>query len=100
MAPSILGKRTRGTLTKRVTRSFCIDNDENKRPVEEVPESDFEEDSEDEEVTTFSPAVTATPSARRTKVYKLDAIEYRKCPQPPPASSGAVVLILLLTCLL
>lgn len=66
-----------------MTRSGNV-NDENIRPVDEVPESDFEEDSEDEEFTTFSPAVTRTPSARRTKnIYKLEAIEYRKCQQPP-----------------
>lgn len=92
MASSILGKRTRGSLSKRVTRSFLHENDENKRPVEEVPESDFEEEPEDEEVTTFSPAVTRTPSARRTKnIYKLEAIEYRKCPQSPPSSSSVDV---------
>lgn len=74
-------------MSNRVTRSFGNVNDENQRPVEEVPESDFEEDFEDEEVTTFSPAVTSTPSTRRTKnIYKLEAIEYRKYyPQPPPS---------------
>lgn len=81
---AILGKRS------RVTRSSYV-NDENKRPVEEVPESDSEEDSEDEEISTFSPAITSTPSARRTKnIYKLEAIEYREYPQPP-ASIDAIV---------
>lgn len=84
MAASVLGKRTRGAelptkRTRRLTRSFQNDNDENQEPIQEVPESDLEEESENEEAAVHSPAVTRTPSARRTKsIYKLEAIEYRK----------------------
>lgn len=85
MAASVLGKRTRGAelptkrTSRRLTRSFQTDNDENQEPIREVPESDSEEESENEEAAVHSPAITRTPSARRTKsIYKLEAIEYRK----------------------
>ncbi|CAN8098898.1 unnamed protein product [Discula destructiva] len=68
---SILGKRTRG-------RRFPLRNNdtENQRPIDEIPESDLEE-SEAEEVATYSPAVSRTPSARRTRnIHSLEAIEY------------------------
>ncbi|KAJ4414266.1 AAA ATPase [Gnomoniopsis sp. IMI 355080] len=82
MAASVLGKRTREAelstkRTRRQTRSFQNGNDENQEPVQEIPESDVGEESENEEAAVFSPAVTRTPSARRTKsIYKLEAIEY------------------------
>lgn len=87
MAISVLGKRARGAdlptrRTRRLTRSFQNGNDENQEPVEEVPESDLEGESENEEAAVFSPAVTRTPSARRTKsIYKLEAIDYREWTQ-------------------
>lgn len=84
MAASVLGKRTRGDelptkRTRRLTRSLREGNDENRDPTEAVAPSDVEEDSGDEEVATFSPAVTRTPSARRTQgFYKVQAVECRE----------------------
>lgn len=84
MAASILGKRTRGTelparRTRRMTRSFRDENDENQEPGDAADASDVDPESEDEEATLFSPAVTRTPSARRTKsIYRLEAVEYRE----------------------
>lgn len=84
MAASVLGKRTRGEelpakRTRRMTRSFREDNDENQDPTDVFNRSDAEEDEEDEEAVTFSPVVTRTPSARRTKnIYKVEAIDYRE----------------------
>lgn len=93
MVTSVLGKRSRGAdpptkRTRRLTRSFHNGNDENQEPIEEIPDSEVDEESENEEVAVFSPAVTRTPSARRTKsVYKLEAIEYRKWPEDRPVPS-------------
>lgn len=84
MAVSVLGKRTRGDelpnkRTRRLTRNIRESNDENQDPTEALAPSDVEEDSENEEIATFSPAVTRTPSARRTKsFYKVEAVEYRE----------------------
>lgn len=102
MATTILGKRTRGAdlptkRTRRLTRSFREANDENQDPSEALDASDVETDAESEpeanELATFSPAVTRTPSARRTKsIYKLEAIEYREC-TAPYSSFGSPVLL-------
>lgn len=83
-ATSVLGKRARGAdlptkRTRRLTRSFHQANDENQDPSEAPDASDVDEESETEEPPSFSPAVTRTPSARRTKsIYNLEAVEYRK----------------------
>lgn len=89
MASSVLGKRTRGAdlpnkRTRRLTRSFHQANDENQDPSEALDASDVDdEESETEEQPSFSPAVTRTPSARRTKnIYNLEAVEYRELAAP------------------
>lgn len=91
MAVSVLGKRTRGApdlqeqqqqqhSTRRCTRrtrSFQQDNDENEDP-ESTISIEAEDQSESEEVAFFSPSVTRTPSARRTKdIFKFEASDYR-----------------------
>lgn len=88
---SILGKRTRGApdlqeqqlqqhSTKRCTRrtrSFQQGNDENEDP-ESTLNLETEDQSDSEEVAFFSPSVTRTPSARRTRdVFKFEASDYR-----------------------
>lgn len=84
MAASVLGKRTRGVelptkRTRRLTRTIREGNDENEDPTGAFAPSEVEDDSEDDEVATFSPAVTRTPSARRTKnIYQVEAVEYRE----------------------
>ncbi|KAJ0121279.1 cell division control protein 18 [Diaporthe amygdali] len=88
MAVSVLGKRTRGAsdlqeqqqhTTRRCTRrtrSFRQGNDENEDP-ETTIDIEAEDQSESEEVAFFSPSVTRTPSARRTKdVFKFEALDY------------------------
>lgn len=98
MAVSVLGKRTRGApdlqqeqqrSTRRCTRrtrSFQQGNDENEDPEDTLStEAEAEDQSESEEVAFFSPSVTRTPSARRTKdVFKFEASDYRES----HASSG------------
>lgn len=65
--------------TRRLTRNLREGNDENQDPAEVLAQSDVDEESEPEEIATFSPAVTRTPSARRTKsIFKVEAIEYRE----------------------
>lgn len=92
MAVSVLGKRTRGApglqqeqqrSTRRCTRrtrSFQQGNDENEDPENTLSiEADAEDQSESEEVAFFSPSVTRTPSARRTKdIFKFEASDYRE----------------------
>jgi hypothetical protein len=94
MAVSVLGKRTRGApdlqeqqqhSTRRCTRrtrSFQQGNDENEDPETTIsiePEAEAEDQSESEEVAFFSPSVTRTPSARRTKdIFKSEASDYRE----------------------
>lgn len=88
---SILGKRTRGAAdlqeqqlqqhtTRRCTRrtrSFQQGNDENEDP-ESTLSLETEDQSDSEEVAFFSPSVTRTPSARRTRdVFKFEASDYR-----------------------
>lgn len=88
---SILGKRTRGAsdlqeqqlqqhTTRRCTRrtrSFQQGNDENEDP-ESTLSLETEDQSDSEEVAFFSPSVTRTPSARRTRdVFKFEASDYR-----------------------
>ncbi|KAK2610839.1 hypothetical protein N8I77_004235 [Diaporthe amygdali] len=91
MAVSVLGKRTRGASdlqeqeqqqqhsTRRCTRrtrSFRQGNDENEDPDSTI-DIEAEDQSESEEVAFFSPSVTRTPSARRTKdVFKFEASDY------------------------
>lgn len=90
MAVSVLGKRTRGALdlqeqqqqqhsTRRCTRrtrSFQQGNDENEDP-ESTTSIEAEDQSESEEVAFFSPSVTRTPSARRTRdIFKFEAPDY------------------------
>lgn len=98
MAVSVLGKRTRGgpdlqekqqRSTRRCTRrtrSFQQGNDENEDPENTLSiEAEAEDQSESEEVAFFSPSVTRTPSARRTKdIFKFEASDYREL----NASSG------------
>ncbi|KUI61387.1 Cell division control protein 18 [Cytospora mali] len=93
MGASVLGKRYR-TLdsdsqehfpaknTRRQTRSFREGNDENKDPTTTIDSGD---ESQDEEVAVFSPAVTRTPSARRTKkLSNVEAVDYPiKAPVTP-----------------
>lgn len=89
---SVLGKRTRGGLdlqeqqqqphsTRRCTRrtrNFQQGNDENEDP-ESTIGIEAEDQSESEEVAFFSPSVTRTPSARRTKdIFKFEAPDYRE----------------------
>lgn len=89
MAVSILGKRTRGApdlqeqqqhSTRRCTRrtrSFQQGNDENEDP-ESTLNLEVEDQSESEEAAFFSPSVTRTPSARRTRdIFKFEASDYR-----------------------
>ncbi|PSR97484.1 P-loop containing nucleoside triphosphate hydrolase protein [Coniella lustricola] len=85
MAASVLGKRTRAVepptkSTRRFTRSFCDDNDENEVPSEVLDVSDVandEEQPEDEEATLFSPALLRTPSAHRTKNFPtVEPVQY------------------------
>ena len=94
MAVSVLGKRTRGApdlqeqlqqqhSTRRCTRrtrSFQQGNDENEDPESTISiEGETEDQSESEEVAFFSPSVTRTPSARRTKdIFKFEASDYRE----------------------
>lgn len=104
MAVSVLGKRSRGApdlqeqqrhssrrCTRR-TRSFQQGNDENEDP-ESTIGVEAEDQSESEEVAFFSPSVTRTPSARRTKdIFKFEAPDYRALHAPlryplPPADS-------------
>lgn len=92
MAVSVLGKRTRGVpdleeqqqqqhSTRRCTRrtrSFQQGNDENEDP-ESTISFEAEDQSEPEEVAFFSPSVTRTPSARRTKdIFKFEASDCRE----------------------
>lgn len=92
MAVSVLGKRTRGApdlqeqqqqqhSTRRCTRrtrSFQQANDENEDP-ERTISSETEDQSGSEEVAFFSPSVTRTPSARRTKdIFKFEASDCRE----------------------
>lgn len=89
---SVLGKRTRGApdlqelqqqphSTRRCTRrtrSFQQGNDENEDP-ESTISIEAEDQSESEEVAFFSPSVTRTPSARRSKdIFKFEASDYRE----------------------
>jgi hypothetical protein len=92
MAVSVLGKRTRGVpelqeqrqhSTRRCTRrtrSFQQGNDENEDPESTLSvEAGFEDQSESEEDPFFSPSVTRTPSARRTKdIFQFDPSDYRE----------------------
>lgn len=105
MAVSILGKRSRGApdleeqkqqqhstrRCTRLTRSFQQGNDENEDP-ESTLSLEAEDQSESEDAF-FSPSVTRTPSARRTKdVFKFEASDYRGLlsplgSRPSPADS-------------
>lgn len=89
MVASVLGKRTREAalptrVSRRLTRSFS--DRENQDPTNATESSDQSEaehseveEQEQEQVGVFSPHVTRTPSARRTKsIYKLEAVEYRE----------------------
>lgn len=92
MAVSVLGKRTRGApdlkeqqlpSTRRCTRrtrSFQQGNDENEDPETTIGiEADADDQSDSEEVAFFSPSVTRTPSARRTRdIFKFEASDYRE----------------------
>ncbi|KUI66029.1 Cell division control protein 18 [Cytospora mali] len=93
MGASVLGKRSRALdldaqeqfpakITRRQTRSFREGNDENKDPTTTIDSGD---ESQDEEVAIFSPAVTRTPSARRTKkLSNVEAVDYPiKAPVTP-----------------
>lgn len=98
MAVSVLGKRTRGApdfqeqqqpSTKRCTRrtrSFQQGNDENEDPENTTSiDAEAQDQSETEEVAFFSPSVTRTPSARRTRdIFKFEASDYpAKAPITP-----------------
>lgn len=98
MALSVLGKRTRGApdlkeqqppSTRRCTRrtrSFQQGNDENEDPETTIDiEGEADDQSESEEVAFFSPSVTRTPSARRTRdIFKFEASDYpAKAPITP-----------------
>lgn len=91
MGASVLGKRPRiqdsdsreqlpAKRTRRYTRSFREENDENRDP--KTTTIDSGDESQDEEVAVFSPAVTRTPSARRTT--KLSDVEPLDCPIKAP----------------
>lgn len=91
MGASVLGKRPRiqdsdsreqlpAKRTRRYTRSFRQENDENRDP--KTTTTDSGDESQDEEVAVFSPAVTRTPSARRTT--KLSDVEPLDCPIKAP----------------
>ncbi|KAG8164686.1 hypothetical protein KVR01_004961 [Diaporthe batatas] len=98
MAVSVLGKRTRGLpdlkeqqlpntrrCTRR-TRSFQQGNDENEDPETTIDiEAEADDQSDSEEVAFFSPSVTRTPSARRTRdIFKFEASDYHaKAPITP-----------------
>ncbi|KAK7745477.1 AAA ATPase [Cytospora paraplurivora] len=93
MGATVLGKRSRNQgqdsqeqlppakYTRRQTRSFREGNEENHDPTTTI---DVGDESQDEEVAIFSPAVTRTPSARRTRTLaKVEAID---CPIKAPVT--------------
>lgn len=56
-----------------------MENDENKDPKATTIDSGNDPSPEDEEVAVFSPAVTRTPSASRTKkLSNVEPLDYRK----------------------